>query len=249
MGKTISYSKEVKGWTSFHSYVPEWMENLGAEFFSFKNGNLYKHDSNQNRTEFYGVSYGCSVTYSSNKGPSDVKVYKALKLETNSDSWYASLQSELESGEIGSASNLKFVNKEGMQYGYVRRVSTDTLNFNELSIHGLGTVTNIAGNIITISAVVPNQISANNTDGVGGDSLYFGNGTLAGIIDSFGGNSITLSAIVNTPNIGDFVFAAKNPQSESYGLRGFHSKVTLKNDSTNFVELFAGNAEVFKSFM
>jgi len=251
MATTITYGEEVRGWTSFHSYEPEWMANLGADFFTFKNGNLYKHDTNETRTEFYGVPYGCSVTYSSNKAPSDVKLFKALKLETNNDDWYALLNSEQESGEIGSASNLKFVNKEDMRYAYIRRLANDKLNFNELSILGVGDLVSLSGNTYTFSTTIVNQVSANNTDGIGGDELYFNDGTnkLIGTIDSYTGSAITTVSTANIPTVGDFCFVVKNPQAESYGLRGYYASITLKNDSTSFVELFAGNAEVFKSYM
>lgn len=251
MAKTISYGTDVRGWTSFHSYEPEWMAKLGSEFFTFKNGNIYKHDVNQNRTQFYGDNYGCSVTFSSNQEPSTVKVFKNLKLETNNNEWYAELSSEMELGEIGSSGNYKFVDKEGMKYGYIRRLAYDTLNFNELSITGLGNIVSvdIPTLTITFSATIPNQISSNNADGIGGDTLYTGSNTQIGVIDSINGASMTLSSFVNTPIVGQFAFAAKNPQAESYGLRGFHSIITLKNNSLGFVELFASNAEVFKSYM
>lgn len=251
MATTITYNDGAKGWTSFHSYEPEWMQNLGSDFFTFKNGNLYKHDANSTRTNFYGTSYGCSLTFSSNKGPSDVKLYKTLKLETNSSAWYASLTSEMETGEIGSQNNLKFVDKERMMYGYIRRKSSDKLNFNELSILGIGELQSSSGNDYVFSKDIPNQVSANNTDGVGGDELYFNDGTtkLIGTIDSVSGKTITVSSTANTPTVSDFCFVVKNAQSESYGLRGYYAEITLTNKSTGYVELFASNSEVFKSYM
>ena len=251
MADTITYSEDVKGWTSFHSYEPEWMIGLGAEFFSFKNGNLYKHNSNSVRNEFYGVTFNTSVSFYANKSPSEVKVFKTLKLETNSDLWYADLDSDMEKGEVGTSSNLKFVNKESIRYGYIRRKANDDLNFNELSITGIGNLTSSNGNDYTFSATIPNQISANNTDGIGGDELYFDDGTTqrVGTISSITGSVITVASTINTPGSGDFCFVVKDAQAESYGLRGYYSKITLTNHSTDFVELFASNAEVLKSYM
>ena len=251
MATTLSYSETTKGWVSFHSYEPEWMERLGADFYSFKDGNIYKHDTNNTRNNFYGTSYDTSVTFSSNKGPSDVKVFKTLKLETNSDQWYADLSSEMENGEVGTSSNLKFVEKESMFYGYIRRKANDDLNFNELSIVGIGELTSSSGNVYTFSSTIPNQISANNTDNIGGDELYFNDGTTQriGTIQSISGKEITVVSTVNTPANTDFCFAVKDAQSESFGLRGYHAMITLKNSSTDFVELFASNSDVFKSYM
>lgn len=252
MATTITYSDANKGWTSFHSYEPEWMQHLGAEFFSFKNGNLYKHDANQTRTEFYGTSYGCKIAFSSNKGPSDVKVFKNLKLETNSNQWYAELSSEMENGEIGTQTNLKFVEKERMMYGYIRRLSTDDLNYNELSIVGIGNLSSApAPNTFVFSTNIVNQVSANNNDGVGGDELYFNDGStkLIGTIDAINSATITTTGTANAPTAGDFCFVVKDAQAESYGLRGHYAAITLHNKSTSYVELFASNSEVFKSYM
>ena len=251
MATTISFSEDTKGWVSFHSYHPEWMARLGSSFYTFKNGNIYKHDTNSIRNEFYGVTYSTSVTFSANKAPSDVKVFKTLKLETNSSAWYADLDSQMETGEVGTSSNLKFVDKESLKYGYIRRKANDDLNFNELSITGIGELTSSNGNDYTFSATIPNQISANNADGIGGDELYFDDGTTqrVGTISAITGSVITVASTINAPGSGDFCFVVKDAQAESDGLRGYYSKIKRTNDSTDYVELFASNAEGFKSYM
>ena len=53
MATTITFDEINNAWTSFHSYEPEWMERIGNSFYSFKNGNLYLHDDNDTRTNFY----------------------------------------------------------------------------------------------------------------------------------------------------------------------------------------------------
>ena len=78
--RTITFDEVYTAWTSFHSYEPEWMERLGTNFYTFKGGELYIHDENDSRTTFYNKGYGCSITYSSNKNPSDVKVFKTIGL-------------------------------------------------------------------------------------------------------------------------------------------------------------------------
>lgn len=250
--RTITYDEVYNAWTSFHSYEPEWMERLGTNFYTFKNGELYVHDESESRTRFYGSSHGCSITYSSNKNPSDVKAFKALSLESNSSSWYATLNSELESGNIGTSSNLKFIDKEGFKYGYIRRHVTNKLDFNKLSIVGIGNLQSVPGtNQYQFTKNIPNQISFNGTDGVGGDELFFNDGTtkIIGVINTFQDNIITTVSTVNLPQADDFCFVVKNAESESFGVRGYSSTIKLINDSTSFVELFAANSEVFKSYM
>lgn len=251
--RTITYDELYKGWTSFHSYEPEWMTRLGTKFYTFSGGQLYVHDENDRRTSFYGVDYGCSVTYSSNKGPSDIKSYKAVSLETNSSSWFAEIDSELETGEIGTDGNLKFQYKEGFRYGYIRRLANDELDFNKLSVLGLGDITTFTYSTGTNSGLVrfaeniPNQVSI-------GDLFYHNDGTTTEggfVITGINGDGMNISGtgVEVGASVGDFGFIAKNSQSESYGVRGYYSKIKLINNDTSFVELFAANSEVFKSYM
>lgn len=244
--RTVTYDDAYKAWTSFHSYIPEWMDRLGTKFYSFKNGELYEHDANESRTNFYGTTYGCSIKFSANENPSDVKLFKALGLESNSSDWYATLDSEIESGAIGAAGNLKFEEKEEMRYAYIRRLSSDKNNYNKLSVLGLGNiVTSAGGTTIVMGESIPNQVAV-------GDECWFDNGGGAqqfGVISAINGVNLTVSALINAPSNGDFAFIVKDPEVESYGLRGYHAKINLQNDSTGFVELYAVNSEVFKSYM
>jgi hypothetical protein len=249
MATTITYDELNKGWTSFHSYEPEWMDRLGNNFYSFKNGNIYLHDSNSTRTNFYGTNYGCNVTVSVNKEPSTVKVFKTIGLESNSSIWSAVLNSEQESGVIYTG---KFVDKEGIKYGYIRRGSADFLNFNELSIIGLGNLqATLGSNQFEFTSNIPNQITANNVNNGTGDKLYFNNGSTLelGVISNINANVITVYSIANAPAVGNFCFVTKNSDSESFGLRGYHSTIKLTNQSTSFVELYSVNSEVMKSYM
>lgn len=250
--RTITFDEVYNAWTSFHSYEPEWMERLGTNFYTFKNGELYIHDENETRTNFYGSSNGCSVTYSSNKNPSDVKAFKSISLESNSSNWYATVDSNLESGNIGTSSNLKFKDKEGFKYGYIRRYVSNKLDFNKLSIVGIGNLQSVPGtNQYEFTKNIPNQVSFNGADGIGGDELFFNDGTtkLVGVINSFQDNVITTVSTTNLPQANNFCFVVKNAESESFGVRGYSSTIKLINDSTSFVELFAANTEVFKSYM
>ena len=50
---TLTYDEQIKGWVSFYSYIPEKMIGMNQFLYSFKNGNLYKHNSNETRNNFY----------------------------------------------------------------------------------------------------------------------------------------------------------------------------------------------------
>ena len=51
---TLAYSPRAKGWTSRFSFIPEFGITSNSKFYTFKNGQVYLHNSNlQNRNTFY----------------------------------------------------------------------------------------------------------------------------------------------------------------------------------------------------
>ena len=98
--RTISFTETVKGWTSFKSFIPEDSVNLSSDYYTFKNGKLYKHysplrysfnnsewvdadeENAENYNVFYGVnSYDSSVRFILNDDPSAIKSFKTLNYE------------------------------------------------------------------------------------------------------------------------------------------------------------------------
>ena len=50
---TLTYDEGVQGFPSFYSYYPDWMIGMNNYFYTFKGGNLYRHNVNENRNTFY----------------------------------------------------------------------------------------------------------------------------------------------------------------------------------------------------
>jgi hypothetical protein len=258
MATTITYDEINKGWTSFHSYEPEWMDRLGNNFYTFKNGNLYLHEASPNRSTFYGVSYPTTITFSANKEPSTVKVFKNLGLETNYPLWTARLESDIETGIIPTG---KFEDKEGVKYGYIRRYTANNTDFNELSIIGLGELQeDLPANSFGFLNNIPPQVTINSNDTGLGDRLFVNDTTggsigqgegvqEVGVISGINGNVISTYLIAHNPVVGDFCFVVKNAAAESFGLRGYHATIKLESSSVQFLELYAVNSEVMKSYM
>ena len=255
--KTITYDEGVSGWTSFHSYTPEWMTRVGTKFYTFDSGNLYEHDSNSQRTRFYNNTDGCEITLSVNKSPSDVKLFKNLILETSQQNWSAVLSTDMESGSI---SETQFEAYESYRSGYIRQ-SGSRLNFNELTIVGIGQLVEIVSSTrYRFNLDVSNQIL---TSGV--DNLYFNSGqtrlvgTINDILDNDATDTLTRDVVQITsapdnsstfsPSVGNFMFVAKDPSPESRGIRGYYCSVTLSNNSTGNAELFSVGSEAVKSYL
>lgn len=270
---TITYSDSLKGWTSFHSYDPQWMAGLNNDFYTFKGGKVWKHHSNETRNNYYGQQNDSVVRTILNTEPDVVKMFKTIKLKGTGDTaWEAQVVSDLNNGSIPLAGYEK---KEGNWYGYVRRNEND-LDLKYLSTQGMGIVagTGIIGDYaqINIFGDVTAGISSKTTTPTprdNGDLLF--SATISGeTITSVGGKLGQVRSIVYTPStnlttiemvkhplsagaptppiIGTYLIAAKNSTAESYGLRGVYMDVTLTNSETDHTELFSISSEVFKSY-
>ena len=238
---TVSFSEYVNGWTSFHSWIPESMVNMNGDFFTFKSGQLYKHHANDtNRNNFYGATYPSELEFVSNDASGDVKMFKTIEIEGDAKDWDVTIATNLDQGHIDKSS---FEKKEGFHYSYIRRNSTDLVNTELLSVQGVGMLISTTTNVYNFTSV-PSEISV-------GDSLYkatSGSYQLIGTISGMTGTSITTSASAVIPSVNDFIFGAKSPVAESYGLKGYFANIKISNTSNSKVEVFAVNSEVSKSF-
>jgi hypothetical protein len=245
---TVSFSPISNGWTSFWSYQPEWMAGLNSSFYTWKDGNLYVHDSNSTRNAFYYdfsedayFLYNSEITSILNAEPDTIKVFKTVSLDSD-DYWTCEMETDLSSGQIQGS---YFINKEGEWYAHIRNVS-DTIDTTGLSTQGIGTVFSYASLVLSFSFDITNLISI-------GDVLHFIDGSNQmveiGTVQSYTSNSITIASLTGTaPTAGDFILFTRNSVAESYGLRGYYMEVTFTNSSLLDVEFFAYSSEVFKSY-
>lgn len=253
---TLTYDEKVRGWTSFHSYIPEYMTTLNNDFFTFKNGQLYQHNKTTgNRNTYYGTSYNTEIEVSSNASPSEVKIFKTIEIEGSNPNWDVTIITDIDSGHIDKVSFAKTEEhvadgqvqpnsySEGIYSTHIRRNTADEVNTELLSVQGIGNLDLLNGTTHTFNAV-PSSISI-------GDVLYQavgGSYNRVGVIVNKDGTSVTLGTASIVPSVGDFMFAAKSPIAESYGLKGYYASVRLVSSSTSPVELYAVNSEVSKSF-
>lgn len=81
-GFTIAFNSVMNASTSFYSYRPDFMASNGVGMVSWKDGQLYTHDDNILRNNFYGVQYGSEVIVISNDAPSNEKIWEAISIES-----------------------------------------------------------------------------------------------------------------------------------------------------------------------
>ena len=248
MAYTLTYSESVKGWPSFYSFYPEMMVGMNNYFYSFKGGNLYRHNTGTQRNTYYDALTpdASTITGVINDSPSTVKKFKTISLE-GTDAWDCTVTSDLESGYIDAN---WFSLKEGDYYGFIRRNQDDNV-FEARSAQGIGSVDTVDSSVTTaveleFTFTISSMISV-------GDKVYKivgGSPTVVGLITSISGSQIIVDADASgiIPVAGDYLFCVKDNKAESYGTTGYFLKYTLSNTSSNFVELYGIGSSLFKSF-
>ncbi len=80
-GYTVTYNEKSKGWVSFKSYMPENAVSSVKQYYTFKDGFIYKHHTNEDRNTFYNVFGESSITPVLNSNPELVKNFNAINYE------------------------------------------------------------------------------------------------------------------------------------------------------------------------
>ena len=261
MTSTLAHSDASKGWTSFFSYVPEKMIGMNSYFYTFKNGNLWRHNTNERRNNFYGDDNSSKVVGVFNIEPTSVKNFNTFSTD-NDTPWDCTFYTDLSKGTISKS---QFVEKEGGYFAYIRGASNN--NDSRLrSNHGIGVPvsvvsTNPAAVVVTFSGDIGSIISTRSpliSGGTGGSEIYAGaivsnavpSTRFIGVVTARTAKSITIDTTVlggSIPLVTDMVLYSKNLEAESYGLRGYYMQFELENDSTERIQLYNVQSSIFKS--
>lgn len=248
MEDTLSYYNYANGWTSRWSYIPDWMTHMNSNFYTFKNGDLYIHNLNQNRNNFYGVAGISTLSTIFNIEPTTIKKFKNIFIDSN-DPWKATMHTNLDEG---FADYDYYDKKEGRWYAYIRRPQVD-VNSALLSTQGIGNVLSFTSPTIQFSSEIQVPLQAAYISNPGDAVYVIVPGTpnvlsQIGNVLSFTSTSITLTNILAAPAVGASIVIVKSSISESFGPRGYYLQVDFENDKNYEVTMFAVGASVFKSF-
>jgi len=143
--QTLTYSETSKGWPSFYSYLPEYMTGMNNYFYTFSGGNMFQHNTNVVRNNYYGVQSYSEMTSVFNENPITNKVYKTVNLESD-QAWNASLETDIPN--VGVINLEWFKKKEGDWFGYIRSVGGDPAALSEYalrSMSGIAQSTSVTG--------------------------------------------------------------------------------------------------------
>jgi len=250
MATTITFHNngQASGWTSRWSYNPEDMVYMNNRFYTFKNGNLYLHDSNLIRGTFYDLAYGSIITGVFNMAPTEIKMWKTLEIEGNA-AWDINIVTDLMTGSIDST---YFEQKEGTFFAFIRNDENAEVDLKSRSTRGIGLYSSIGGG--PPSAVEVTMPYSMRTIVSVGDVIYkiSGPGVIyCGPVTALGADNIFT---INTSGAGSMpgattpLIVVKNSVAESQGVRGFYMKYTMTTSETGEVELFGVNTTLFKSY-
>jgi hypothetical protein len=140
---TLTYSndKRTPGWPSFYSYIPDYMKGLNGFFYTFKNGELYRHNTNETRNNYYNVQYSSSIKSVFNPEPTlAIKLFKTMSYESD-DKWSVTLTTDL---NAGSMLGTYFEQKEGEWFTYIRS-NSGAVNWKLRSAQGIGIAQAVSG--------------------------------------------------------------------------------------------------------
>lgn len=268
--KTLTYADDVQGWPSFYSFGAEFMIGMNGYFYTFSHGQLYRHNVNDNRNEYYGVDGSLApstITGVLNIEPKTIKLFKTMSYESDAAWACTSLFTDLGTGSMLSTF---FVQKEGEWFTFIRETE-GTRDYRDRNVNGIGVCANVAGPAaavqITFTLEVGSIVSIGDyiydstytapvppaTNATIGAPVYSGQVTAIDRVN----NIITIDTTVPEPGtgaagaspaIGGYIFYFKDVVAESHGARGYFMQFTLSNNNTTSVELFAVGGSVMKSF-
>jgi len=261
---TLTYSQAAQGWPSFYSFIPEIMIGMNQYFYSFSGGNLYQHNSDLSRNNFYGTQYNSYITTVFNERPLENKLFKTINLESD-QAWDVTMETDIQTN--GYIDSEWFEKKENAFFAFIRQrgeIPALTGEYAMRSVNGIGKALSwsLASTTLTVSFSITPLVSIGSEVSVG-DYLYFSVPSyttveLAGQITNIevnlpaGINRITVDASVSGAQpitVADpYILFIKSAEAESNGLLGHYGIFTLTNKSTQSTELFAVESEIMKSY-
>ncbi len=263
---TLTYSESSQGFPSFYSFYPDMMIGMNNYLYSFKGGNIWRHNTNELRNNFYGVQHPATITSIFNEQPLENKLFKTINLESD-DPWDGTFTSDIQT--TGTIDREWFEKKEGAWFAFMRNSGATPAASEEYVLRSLNGIA--VSSSVNSAAPAAVEINFPLTTSIGsilsiGDKLYFiaspvapnSTPTLCGTVTAVNidlPNSINQIVVDTTagnipPGAADYFMFVKNQIAESHGILGHYCEFTLTLPSTvtSASELFAVETEVMKSF-
>jgi len=159
---TVSFQENVRGWTSFKTYIPESNVSCSSDYYTFDKGQIYlHHDETSTRNKFYNIDNESEITLLFNDAPSSIKNFETINYEgtqakvtattetgtdlrSEDDSYYnledkpgwylSSLSTDKNSGVVN-----EFIEKEGKWFNYIKGDNAE-IDYSSNQIQGIGVI-------------------------------------------------------------------------------------------------------------
>lgn len=82
-GVTFGFYEKENKWGGNFSYLPENMVRFVNGFYTFKNGELWKHNTNELRNNFYGEQFTSQISFYVHLNPDEVKLFENMRQHSN----------------------------------------------------------------------------------------------------------------------------------------------------------------------
>jgi hypothetical protein len=255
---TLSFDEQVLGWPSFFTYEPDQAISIQSDFYTFKDGSLYKHYVDNfdaatglyDRNTFYGVSSNSSITFVFNPKVSMSKVFKTVNYE-GSSGWKISEYKASRSFDLNDTANVVLSNAAGL---YEEQTIQEVIITNAGAAYGLannvsvattGAGTGFSCNITQVSGTGAIQSVVINQVGTGyknGENLTVSGGNGAAVLQIDSVNTSVYNAgfylkegkyyasIVNSSpaTAGEVVFG-----DDMTGVKGYYAVVKIETGKVN----------------
>jgi len=151
---TVTFSEAAKGWVCFKSFIQDNGLSLNSDYYTLKDGELWKHHSNETRNNFYNIQGQSFVDVLFNEESAKVKSFASMKYEGSQSKitkdltdpsyfnnigypgWYV----EFGITDLQASGEMEFKSKEGKWFSYMKGwpvKDIDGLNSEEFSFQGI----------------------------------------------------------------------------------------------------------------
>jgi hypothetical protein len=160
---TVTFSEDAKGWVCFKSFIQDNGLSLNNDYYTIKDGRLWKHHDNETRNNFYNIQEQSFVDILFNEESEKVKSFASMKYEGSQakitqnltdgeyynniakDGWYV----QFGITDLQASGKMEFKDKEGKWFSYMKgfpvKDKTD-LNSEEFSFQGIDELESIVDN-------------------------------------------------------------------------------------------------------
>jgi hypothetical protein len=128
--QTLAFDEDCTGWTSRFSFKPTLSASLRNNFYTFKNGNIWKHYADPSTTfinycNFYGTQYDANVTLIFNPEVSMSKNFNTLNYEGSPgwalEAFYSNSDVAIPIGKTTDAINLAALENQLFENNFKRK--------------------------------------------------------------------------------------------------------------------------------